>query len=84
MLFNWTGCPSAKRLKSKITDWECFTQFAAQHGDKTQVQLAELWDGDISRRTIAHGLNTIGWTRKKNPTDTVNAMKTNEVHSLQN
>jgi transposase len=49
----------------KITDWEKFREFAKTHGDKTQKQMAQLWDGEISERTIARALHKIGFTRKK-------------------
>ena len=32
----------------KITDWEKFREFALSHGDKTQVEMASLWDAQIS------------------------------------
>ncbi len=32
----------------KITDWEKFREFAKVHGDKTQVEMAQLWEGQIS------------------------------------
>jgi transposase len=32
----------------KITDWEKFRDFALMHGDKTQVEMAKLWEGQIS------------------------------------
>ena len=50
----------------KITDWKKFTEFANANGDKTQEQMAQLWEGDISKRTIARALAKIGFTRKKN------------------
>jgi transposase len=28
----------------KITDWNKFTEFASANGDKTQEQMAQLWD----------------------------------------
>jgi transposase len=59
----------------KITDWEKFRSFAAQHGDKTQIEMAELWEGQISARTISPALHKIGFTRKKRRIDTLNAMK---------
>lgn len=31
-----------------ITDWEQFRAFAKSHGDKTQVEMAQLWEGNIS------------------------------------
>ena len=64
----------------KITDWEKFRAFAAQHGDKTQVEMAELWEGQISARTISRALHKIGFTRKKRRMVTLNAMKRSDKH----
>lgn len=61
----------------KITNWEKFRAFVETHGDKTQVEMAKLWDGEISDRTISRGLKKIGFTRKKRPTATVKEMKPN-------
>jgi len=33
----------------KITDWEKFRKFAQAHGDKTQVEMASLWEGQKAR-----------------------------------
>ncbi|MEI2583756.1 IS630 family transposase [Scytonema sp. PRP1] len=49
----------------KISDWEKFREFASSHGDKTQVEMASLWEGEISDRTISRALKKIGFTRKK-------------------
>lgn len=49
----------------KITDWKAFQQFVEAHPDLTQPELAALWDGEISDRTISRGLQKIGFTRKK-------------------
>nr|WP_293071768.1 hypothetical protein [Moorena sp. SIO4A5] len=35
-------------MNNKITDSEKFRANAYTHGDKTQVEMAELWDGEIS------------------------------------
>ena len=61
----------------KITDWEKFRSFALSHGDKTQAEMAKLWDDQISDRTISRALKKIGFTRKKRPMATVSVMKTN-------
>jgi transposase len=61
----------------KITDWEKFREFAKAHGDKTQVEMAKLWEGQISDRTISRALKKIGFTRKKRPMATANEMKPN-------
>jgi transposase len=58
----------------KITDWEKFRAFAIANTDKTQAEMAEAWGG-VSQRTISRGLKKIGFTRKKKPTATSNAMK---------
>jgi transposase len=50
----------------KITDWEKFRAFAKEHGDKTQVEMAQLWKGEISDRTISRALQKIRSSRKKN------------------
>ena len=59
----------------KITDWEKFREFAQANGDKTQKQMAQLWDGEISDRTISRALHKIGFTRKKRPMATKNGTK---------
>jgi transposase len=61
----------------KITDWAKFREFAKTHGDKTQVEMAQLWEGEISSRTISRALQKIGFTRKKRLTATANGMKSN-------
>jgi transposase len=62
----------------KITDWTKFREFASAHGEKTQVEMAKLWEEQISDRTISRALQKIGFTRKKRPTAIVSAMKGNE------
>jgi transposase len=64
----------------KITDWEKFREFAKVHGEKTQQQMAHLWDGEISDRTIARALHKIGFTRKKRLMATENGMKASVKH----
>ena len=59
----------------KITDWELFRHFAKINGDKTQVEMAKLWDGEISSRTISRALKKIGFTRKKRLMAIGNEMK---------
>jgi transposase len=71
------------RTNAKITDWEKFNQFAKTHGDKTQAQMAQLWSGDISPRTISRGLNKIGWSRKKRLMVIANAMMPNVPSSYE-
>lgn len=59
----------------KITDWKAFTQFAESHGHMTQADMAEAWDGEISRQTISRALKKIGFTRKKRHMAIKNGMK---------
>jgi transposase len=62
----------------KITDWENFRLFVSQNGDKTQAEMAQLWEGEISARTISRALQKIGFTRKKKRMATRKEMKPNE------
>jgi transposase len=59
----------------KITDWEKFKEFAKVNGDKTQVEMAKLWIGEISDRTISRALKKVGLTRKKKLMDTEKDLK---------
>jgi hypothetical protein len=52
-----------------------FVRQAKIHGDKTQVEMAKLWDGEISSRTISRALKKIGFTRKKRLMAIGNEMK---------
>jgi transposase len=65
----------------KITDWEKFRTFVQEHGHKTQVEMAQLWDEEISSRTISRALHKLGLTRKKRPMAIANAMRRNARHS---
>ena len=63
----------------RIRDWDEFLRaFAKIYGDKTQAEMAQLWQGEISERTIFRALVPIGMSRKKRPTGTENAMQPNE------
>jgi transposase len=64
----------------KITDWEKFREFAKVHGDKTQVEMAQLWEEQISDRTISRALKKIGFTRKKRLTAIGNGTRLNDRH----
>jgi transposase len=75
-----TGAMEARSNKplssqKKITDWEKFREFAKENSSKTQSQMAEIWAGEISGRTISRALARIGFTRKKRLTDISNEMK---------
>ena len=66
------------RRQRKITDWEAFRAFAEQHCHKTQAEMAELWPGEMSQRTISRALQQINWTRKKRLTATASGTRTPE------
>jgi transposase len=75
-----TGSVEARSNKpltnhNKITDWQKFREFARENSSKTQAQMAQLWEGEISSRTIGRALASIGFTRKKRLMDTVNETK---------
>jgi transposase len=44
------------------------------------VEIASLWEGEISARTISRALKKIGFTRKKNLRHSKNGMKLNARH----
>jgi len=54
-----------KGYRPKIANLEEFQQFAQKHGGRTQEEMAEIWEGEISSRTIGKALKKIGYTRKK-------------------
>lgn len=62
----------------KITDWDKFRTFVAEHGDKTPAELAKLWEDGVSQRTISRALRKIGYSRKKKRMATANGMKRND------
>lgn len=72
------------RTSRKVTDWDKFAEFAKEHGDKTQEQMAQLWEAPISARTISRALHQLGLSRKKRPMAIENAMSINERRSSNN
>ena len=66
-----------KKSNRKIKDGQLFRELVPINGDKTQLEMAQLWPEEISDRTISRGLKKIGLTRKKKLMDIVNQMKTN-------
>jgi transposase len=68
---------SACSPKRKVTNWDKFRAFAKEHEDKTQEEMAQVWPGDISSRTISRALQRLGLTRKKRRMGIVNGMKAN-------
>src|SRR4028119_812260 len=67
--------------RHKITDWQRFREFARQHGDKTQGQMAKLWGDNVTQQNISDALAKLGLSRKKRLTDMENGMNSS-VRSL--
>jgi transposase len=65
----------------KITDWEKFRAFAKEHEDKTQAEMAQMWEEDVSSRTMSRALQRLGLTRKKRRPGIGNGMTRNAPHS---
>lgn len=63
--------------RHKITDWERFREFAREHGDKTQAEMASLWGDGITQQNISDALSKIGLSRKKKLMAIENEMKLN-------
>ena len=73
--------PKARQISQqhlKINDWGKFRVFVKEHGDKTQREMSELWDAEISQPTISRALQKIKHTRKKKHTGSSNETKPNE------
>lgn len=68
--------PSHKN--QKIIDWDNFREFAHANSDKTQAEMAQLWEGEISARTISRALGQINFTRKKKLMGIGSEMRVNE------
>ena len=64
----------------KITDLDAFRQFVEQHPDRTQAEMAELWQEEVSSRTISRRLAELNWSRKKRLMGIENETKPNEVN----
>ncbi len=60
--------------RHKITDWQRFSEFVQQHGDKTQGQMAALWGEGVTQQNISDALRKLGLSRKKRLTDTEKLM----------
>lgn len=69
--------PGSVDYGHKVTDWATFKLFAQTHGHKTQSEMADAWDGTMSRQTMSRCLQKINFTRKKRPTDTKSEMTSN-------
>jgi transposase len=68
----------------RVKDWQAFRAFAQTYGARTQAEMAPLWQGQISQRTMARALARIDWTRKKRRMVTANGMKPNVTVSERN
>src|SRR4028118_86233 len=60
--------------RHKITNWQRFSAFVQQHGDKTQAQMALLWGDNVTQQNISDALHKIGVSRKKRLTATGSEM----------
>lgn len=68
--------------RHKIIDREKFREFAQTYGEKTQAEMAQIWEEQISRHTIGRGLKKIGFTRKKRLMGTKKEMNKNVKNFL--
>lgn len=73
--------PKARQVTQqqlKINDLEKFGELIKRHGDKTQSELAQLWDSEVSQPTISRALAKIKHSRKKKHTAMSKETKPNE------
>lgn len=73
-----------KGSRHKITDWRKFQEFAQKNGEKTQAEMTQVWEGELSRYTISRGLKKINFTRKKRPMGTKKEMNLSVKNSEMN
>lgn len=57
--------PYGRGTKPKIQDLEKFREFMAEHSEKTQKQMAELWGNNITQQNISYACQKLEITRKK-------------------
>jgi hypothetical protein len=60
----WARSNKPLTNQNRITDWKKFREFAIKNSEKTQAQMAQLWEEEISSRMISRALALIGFTRK--------------------
>lgn len=58
---------------SDADEFRCCTQ---KYGDKTEAEMAQLWQENSSERTLSRALAGSGWTRNKRHLAIKNAIKT--------
>lgn len=73
-----------KGSRHKITDWRKFQEFAQKNGERTQAEMTQVWEGELSRYTISRGLKKINFTRKKRPMGTKKEMNLSVKNSETN
>lgn len=76
-----TKARQARQQELKINDLDKFGEFIKKYGDKTQSELAELWEGEVSQPTISRAIAQIKYSRKKKHTAMFKETKPNERHS---
>ena len=54
-----------KGCNHKIKDLETFRKFVKQNGDKTQTQIAKLWEQGLTQQNVSDAMQKLGITRKK-------------------
>ena len=64
----------------KINDLEKFGEFIKRHGDKTQSELAQVWESEVSQPTISRAIAKIKYSRKKKHTAMSKETRSNEPH----
>ena len=58
--------PGIKENQGKIKNLEECKIFVEQNQEKTQKEMAKLWETNMTQQNISYGCNKLGITRKKN------------------
>ncbi len=55
-----------KGKEQKIKNLSKFEEFALEHQDKTQGEIAQLWGDNLNQQNVSYAYKKLGSTRKKN------------------
>lgn len=55
-----------KGKPQKIKEFSKFAEFAKNHQELTQTEIAELWEDSLTQQNVSYAYKKLGITRKKN------------------
>lgn len=76
-----TGVQRGGYRPAKISDMAKFEAFANAHTHCTLKQMQAAWEDEVSLMCLSRALRRLGWTHKKSPVRTVNALRQSALPS---